>query len=103
MYCPYCGKPLVKLSDGTYSCESGNMQLPLALSRKFQAHFEDHSEPTPDFTSRYVSGPDGPTHWFCPNCGSPMQAKDGAVLCNRCNVNITRYVHWLVEACFHQL
>jgi uncharacterized Zn finger protein (UPF0148 family) len=95
MYCPRCGNTLSKLTDDTYFCEAGNMQLSPYLSKQFKAHFEEHSLRTPEQSILMAARKDRLTRWHCPNCGRKLEAKNGTVRCGRCKVNLTIYLHLL--------
>jgi rubrerythrin len=83
---------MAKTQNGFY-CKTGDMHLSEYLSTTFVRQFIEKTEPFPDIAPEVNWG----GGWFCPACGKEMKEEDGAVRCPICNINMTKYLHQLIE------
>jgi len=98
MFCPKCGRVMTETSDGLFYCEPGEMYLTKYLSDTFRRQFIERSEPTPEAALGVRIG--GP--YYCPACGRQMVEREGAIRCDVCRLNMTRYIHPLITHCPHR-
>jgi hypothetical protein len=92
MYCPKCGREMIK-KDDHYYCDAGDMYLSKSVSQGLFDTFISRIMPPKDSQWRYGIGGE----WYCPADAARMIEDNGYITCPACHLFINEFVYQLIE------
>lgn len=92
MFCPKCGDALDEV-NGMLTCVRGNMVLTVRMRTDLDDCFVSRTRMPPERAFDFHLG----GNWFCPGCGVKMVETAGAIICPKCQRNMSVFLKHLID------